>query len=360
MKKRLSIVTALVLVSSMLVACGGMNPDKYVTLGNYEGIDVEVSYVTFTEEEVETSVNAELDAYVEAYDLYDYSVSDETTVSQGSIVNIDYVGTLNGEAFSGGTAEGAHLEIGSGGFIDGFEDGLVGKTVGETVDLNLTFPEEYHSPEMAGKDVVFTVSINSIDLREKPTYDDEFVASLQLDASITSYETMKDYIRDYMQSSCDEQNELALQEAVWTAVYGTCEVSEPPQELVDEKKIAAGEYYEKYAEAYGMDLETFISNMGMDMTTYEEELSTIAVEDAKMELVYMAIAKKEGIKVDDKLVKATAEEEYAMYGYESAEALIEDMGEGEYEAYVLRKEVLEKLSEIVNVVEAEPISLIGE
>ena len=359
MKKKFAIVTALTLIASMLVACGGVNPDKYVTLGAYEGMEVEVSYVTYTEEDVENSVVAELDAYVDAYDMYEYTVTDEDTVSQGSIVNIDYVGTLNGEAFAGGTAEGAHLEIGSGSFIDGFEDGLVGVKVGETVDLNLTFPEDY-TADLAGQDVVFTVTVNSIDLREKPEYNDEFVASLQLDPTITTYEAMKDYIRDYLQSSCDEQNKTTLQLALWNTVYETCEVSEPPQELIDEQKEALSEYYEMYAEMYGMDLETFVTSyMGTDMATYEADMVTAATEEAKIDLVYKAIAKKEGIKVTDEIINESAANEYEMYGYASVEEMLADTGAEDYEAYVLRQEVLERLAEVMVVVETEPTSLMG-
>ena len=132
-----------------------INPDEYVTLGDYKNLEINVDHYEVKDDEVKQYVAKDLDNYVDNYDLYDYTTTDKQTVSTNDIVNIDYEGKKDGVAFSGGTAQGAHLEIGSGRFIDGFEDGLLGANVGDTVELNLTFPEDYGNDELNGQEVVF-------------------------------------------------------------------------------------------------------------------------------------------------------------------------------------------------------------
>ena len=149
-----------------------------------------------------------------------------------------------------------------------------------------------------------------------------------------------------------------LQESIWNAAYGTCEVSDPPQQMVDSFYEDLNEYFETYAQYYSMDLETFISSqMSMDMETYQEKNREAATEEAKKELAYMAIAKAEGIVVDDAMMQEAAEAEYADYGYESADAMIQTMGKADFSSYVMRQKVLKRLEEIVTVKENEPVSI---
>lgn len=377
MKKKIKLIMLFAMMAAMLCACGKkgddslsdnqieVDPDDYVKLGDYSNLSVEVTYYDYSEEDVKSCVDSELEFYVDYYansynlDLYDYQVDlSANTVAQGSIVNMDYTGRIDGVAFEGGSAEGAHLVIGSGKFIPGFEDGLVDKQVGETVDLDLTFPEDYQNADYAGKNAVFTVSINSIDTRSMPEYTDELIQTLNISQDITTYQQYEDYIRQYLQDSCDDANEQMLQESIWNAAYGTCEVSDPPQQMVDSFYEDLNEYFETYAQYYSMDLETFISSqMSMDMETYQEKNREAATEEAKKELAYMAIAKAEGIVVDDAMMQEAAEAEYADYGYESAEAMIQTMGKADFSSYVMRQKVLKRLEEIVTVKENEPISI---
>lgn len=377
MKKKIKLIMLFAMMAAMLCACGKkgddslsdnqieVDPDDYVKLGDYSGLSVEVTYYDYSEEDVKNCVDSELEFYVDYYansynlDLYDYQVDlSANTVAQGSIVNMDYTGRIDGVAFEGGSAEGAHLVIGSGKFIPGFEDGLVDKQVGETVDLDLTFPEDYQNADYAGKNAVFTVSINSIDTRSMPEYTDELIQTLNISQDITTYQQYEDYIRQYLQDSCDDANEQMLQESIWNAAYGTCEVSDPPQQMVDSFYEDLNEYFETYAQYYSMDLETFISSqMSMDMETYQEKNREAATEEAKKELAYMAIAKAEGIVVDDAMMQEAAEAEYADYGYESADAMIQTMGKADFSSYVMRQKVLKRLEEIVTVKENEPVSI---
>lgn len=360
MKKKFLSSVLCILFLGLLCACGSkeedINPDEYVTLGDYQNLSVEIAYYTYTEDDVQMCIDGELGFYVDSYDLYEYETDiSANTVEVGSVVNIDYRGTLDGVAFDGGTAVGDHLLIGSGRFIPGFEDGLIGANVGDTVELNLTFPENY-SEELAGKDAVFTVSVNSIDMQVMPAFTDELIASLNFGEDITTYDAFVQYIREYLENSCNEANQYLLEETLWDAAYSVCEISDPPESLVDFYLNDLEEYFESYASYYGMDLESLVPQMGMTMEEFAERNRESAIDEAKIELAYMAIAKAEGIKVDDKKVQEVAEEEYAMYGYTSADDFISNMGTFNFRSYVRRQLVTERLKEEITVVELEPIS----
>ena len=141
------------------------NVDDYVELGEYKGLEVSLGTYEVKDEDVKSRIESILTSYPVYEDL------DKDTVEDGDFVNIDYEGIKDGEAFNGGTAEGAVLEIGSNSFIDGFEEGLIGKKVGEKTDLNLTFPEDYQNEELAGQEVVFHVTVNKIVSKTDMTYD---------------------------------------------------------------------------------------------------------------------------------------------------------------------------------------------
>lgn len=334
-----------------------LDPDDYVTLGDYDGLPAEIAYYTFSEEDVQMCVENDLGFYVEYFDLYDYEpIVSANTVENGSLVNIDYRGTLDGVAFDGGTAAGAHLLIGSGSFIPGFEDGLIGANVGDVVELNVTFPENY-TEELAGQDAVFTVSVNSIDIQLMPTFTDELIASMNLGEDLTTYDAYVQYVRDYLKENCDEENQYILEDTVWEAAYSVCQVSDPPEFLVNSYVNDLEEYYESYAAYYGMDMETFVtSQMGITMEEYARMKQEYAIDQAKVELAYMAIAKAEGIDVDDAKIQEVAEEEYEMYGYISADEFITSITKFDFRSYVRRKLVTERLKEKIKIIELEPVS----
>ncbi len=341
------------------VSSKDFNPDDYVTVGDFEGIEVTVDVVNFTDADVEAQFDEEVEYYVEYSDLFTYTPSDKTTVEDGDIVNIDYVGKKDGVAFDGGTAQGHNLEIGSGSFIEGFEAGLIGHEVGETTTLNLTFPENYHSEDLAGAAVTFDVTINSINTREMPEVTDALIA--QMDLGFDTIEAYKEDIRLYLQETCDETNETEKDTAVWEAVYAICEVKEPPQKLVDDLVATIKQNAEMYAQYYGATLDEFITTyMGQTMESFEAECQTSAVDNAKQKLAIAAIAKKAGIELSDADVKAAAEAEYEDYGYETADELIASIGEGAYYDYVLGEKVYEYLATCVTIKENEPVSVLAE
>ena len=170
MKKKIMSLAAVVLTAGMLSACGKdaaylseIKASDYVTLGEYKGIEVTQPEPEVTDEYVDSYIE-----YLRSQRAVAVEVTDRTTVQEGDTVNIDYTGYRDGVAFEGGTAQGDSLTIGSGRFIDGFEEGLIGTSVGETVTLELTFPDNYTNAELAGAAVTFDVTVNSISVSETP------------------------------------------------------------------------------------------------------------------------------------------------------------------------------------------------
>lgn len=351
--------TAETATNAGMVSTKDYNPDDYVTIEDYAGTEVTVDVYTYTDADVEKQFQTEVEYYVDYMDVYDYEVTDKTKVEDGDIVNIDYTGKKDDVAFEGGTATGAHLEIGSGSFIDGFESGLVGHEVGETVMLDLTFPADYDVEELAGAAVTFEVKINSIDTKNMPEITDELIAKLEM--GFDTVEAYKEDIRTYLQDSCDESNTTERDNAVWEAVYAKCTVSEPPKELVDDVVATTMENAQMYADYYGMEFSEFVEvYMGMTVEDYQAEAEISGVEAAKEKLAVAALAKQAGIELTEDDINAAAESDSEVYGYESVEQLLEDIGEGAYYDYVLSKRVYEYLAEQVTIKENEPISILAE
>ena len=195
--------------------------EKCVTLGDYKGIALEKSVMQVTNDDVNNLIQEDLAAY--PVDVAGRAAQ------EGDTVDIDYVGKIDGEEFEGGSDQGALLKLGSGQFIDGFESGLVGASIGETRVLNLTFPEQYTTEELAGKAVEFTVTVNGIKTPlEEPT--DEWVA-----ANIEGYYTVREY-KDGLRAKQAETNEATAEEqlryAAWVQVIDGCTVETYPEMLL--------------------------------------------------------------------------------------------------------------------------------
>lgn len=197
---------------------------KCVKLGNYSGMKISLANTyKVTKEQIEDyALNA---AKANAQPVY--KDTKKKKVEKGDTVNIDYEGKKDGAAFVGGSAQGYNLTIGSNSFIDGFEDGLIGAKTGQTLDLNLTFPENYPTTDLAGADVVFTVTVNKI-VVEDP--DAEFELNDEYIQNNTSYKTVKEYkegVKSYLQNQTAEDKERDTRQAVIDKLLKTCEVTVP-------------------------------------------------------------------------------------------------------------------------------------
>ena len=340
MKKRIALFTLLVAAVTTMTACGDeLNPNKYVTLGEYKGIAVSVA----PKDEVSQE---EIDTYIQTAVEGQTTYKDVTgrAIQEGDLVNIDYVGKKDGEAFEGGSsAEGGYdLEIGSGSFIEGFEEGLIGSNVADTLDLNLTFPADYTSEDLAGADVVFTVTVNSIKESVVPELTDELVPTLSPESkTVAEYQQ---YVKELLEEQAQTSFDQAVQTTAFQNAYAAATVSEPTQELIDYYVEQTMVNADTYAGYYGLEREAFVTEqLQMTMEEFEAQAQEMALEASKQELVVRAIAKKEKLTVKSEDITAFAEENMAMYGYESAEAMIEEIGESEIEYYLINTKVLEFL-----------------
>lgn len=318
--------------------------DKYVTLADYKKIKVTAERPKVDEDGIEDYINSRLLV----------GTITNRPVKKGDIADIDYVGKKDGEAFEGGTASGYKLSIGSGGFIPGFEDGLIGVKAGETVDLNLTFPENYRNAEMAGQEVVFTVTVNSIEgSAEYATVTPEEMAEMGLPYK-TKKEVWEAGKRD-METNAEETYIANAKSAVVRKVVEESTVQSIPEYLIEEEAQNYNRYIESLAKSmYNMDLETFVTSAyGVTMEQYNTQMNEMFTDTVKQYLVMEAVARAEKIEITEDMIAKKADEEATEYGYASGEELIEDVGYATYRMSMVQNMVIERLMELVTVEEEE-------
>lgn len=351
MKKKLVILLVAVCAVSMLGGCGtGKKSDKketketeeteenkaakdieynasdYVTLGEYKGMEVKLtSNYEVTDEDVKSKIESLLTSYPA------YEDSDKTTVEDGDFVNIDYEGLQDGVAFEGGTAQGTVLEIGSGSFIEGFESGLIGANVGDTVSLNLTFPENYQNTEMAGQAVVFNVTINKIVNKADMTYDtmtDQYVTDNFSSSGYETVQDLKDGVKEQLTQSNESTKESDTQSAVLEKLKEVCTVNSLPDGVLDQRVKEYKEQMEKVLkEKYDMGMEDYLSSINKTQEDFDTEITDYMQQNLEMEMILTAIADKENIEVDEDGYKEYLANVISGGGYEDEDALMEEYGE---------------------------------
>ena len=310
---------------------------EYVTLGEYKGLTVEVDPVEVTDEQVMDKIASETKQTLT-----------EGTVEDGDTVNIDYVGKLDGEEFDGGSAEGYDLEIGSCTFIDGFEDGIIGMQVGETKDLELTFPEDYHSEDLAGKDVVFTVTVNSIS--RVPELTDEVADSVVEGMTAEAYQ---ESVRQELEDSAKESQKSDAQQKLLQAVYDNATISGYPEENLQYTINRAKNYYEWLASMYGMTLDDYLTNYGMTQDEFMEQIQPVAEEALGEEMTLLAIAEEESIEVSDEEYQDGLARYAEAQGMDDPSKLEEAYGENYIRNSLLQEKVLDFLYENATIEEVK-------
>lgn len=328
MKKKLVMLLAAVCAVSVLGGCGSDKKEasEYVTLGDYLGMEV----VLDSDYEVtEDDVKSKIETLIASYPAYEDT--DKTTVENGDFVNIDYEGLKDDVAFEGGTAQGTVLEIGSNSFIDGFESGLIGAKVGDTVSLDLTFPENYQSTELAGQAVVFHVTVNKIVTKQDINYDtitDQYVLD---NFSAQGYETvqaLKDGIREQLTQSNESTKETDTQSAVLEKLQEVCKVNSLPDGELDERvKDYKDEMEKTLQDSYNMSVEDYLSAINETQEEFDTEINDYMKKNLEVELILTAIADKEGIEVDEEGYKEYINNILSSGNYEDEDALIKEYGE---------------------------------
>lgn len=268
--------------------------NECITLAEYKGIEVDCSV---SDEELQSSI----DEYLQSNPL-EKKVK-KGTCKSGTVVNIDYVGKIDGKEFDGGSQEGSEITIGASGFIDGFDDGLVGMKVGETKDLKLKFPDPYQkNTELSGKDVVFTVKVNYIIELSEAKLTDAYVKS----TSNSEYETVAEFKKakkeDLQKQKEDNYGTTALSKVIENSTVNKMpatlkEAQRQQQDFMNRATIKA-----QYGESVSFDM--VMGQYGMTLDDYNKMLDTNAENSAKVQMIIEMIAAKEGIEATDEAVQA--------------------------------------------------------
>ena len=317
----------------------GIDVEKCVTLGDYKGVTVEKTIQSVTDEDVQNEIDNA---------LANYPVEVDQAAKEGDTVNIDYVGKIDGEEFDGGSDQGAYLKLGSGKFIDGFEDGLIGARKGETRTLNLTFPEDY-TQDLAGKAVEFTVTVNAVkEPLSEPT--DQWVAD-----NIEGYDNIADYkagIRSEQEESNEQTAENQVRYAAWTQVIDNCTINEYPETLVEVGKKLYEQQVETYAKYAGMELDAYIESSGLTQEEYQSNMEEYGKNVAAQALVCQAICDKEGFAIGDDDYQKALQDMLTEYGCTEDE-LIQTYGQDNVEQSIMLNRVSNLIMENANVTEVQ-------
>lgn len=317
----------------------GIDVEKCVTLGDYKGVTVEKTIQSVTDKDVQNEIDNA---------LANYPVEVDQAAKEGDTVNIDYVGKIDGEEFDGGSDQGADLKLGSGKFIDGFEDGLIGARKGETRTLNLTFPEDY-TQDLAGKAVEFTVTVNAVkEPLSEPT--DQWVAD-----NIEGYDNIADYkagIRSEQEESNEQTAENQVRYAAWTQVIDNCTINEYPETLVEVGKKLYEQQVETYAKYAGMELDAYIESSGLTQEEYQSNMEEYGKNVAAQALVCQAICDKEGFAIGDDDYQKALQDMLTEYGCTEDE-LIQTYGQDNVEQSIMLNRVSNLILENANVTEVQ-------
>ena len=295
-----------------------------VELGEYKGIEVEKVTVEVTDEEVA----AELDRVREQNSRM--VTVDDRAVADGDIANIDYEGFCDGVAFAGGKGEGYDLAIGSHSFIDTFEEQLIGKNIGEEVEVNVTFPTEYHAPELAGKPAMFKVKVNSIKVKELPELDDDFAQD------VSEFDTLDEYKADLkatLLSRKEREAKSVKEDAVIAKIVENAKM-DIPEPMIEANVRQMAEEFAQRIQAQGLSLEQYFQFTGMNANSFMENLKPQALKRIQSRLVLEAIVKAENIVATEEDVNKEIETMAQMYQME-ADKLKELIGEEEMKAMSL-------------------------
>ena len=297
-----------------------INLADYVKLGKYKGLTVTLT----TSSEI---TDADVEKYIEDVRTQ-HSRTVEITdrgAKNGDELVIDYKGTLDGVAFEGGTATGTTLTLGAGGWIDGFEDGMVGMKAGETKTIDATFPDPYkNNPDLAGKTVQFEITVHSVSETVIPEYNDAFVRDN------FDFATMAEYEASVRKTLAEErQDEIAAekQSATLAVAVDNAEVLKYPEGVVEDYMAQQIDYVRYYATMYGMSYEDFVSAaLGMDAAAYEAEVRKSAEQSVKEELVIWAIAEAENFTISEERRAEELKSLLAYYDYEDLASMCEAYG----------------------------------
>lgn len=297
-----------------------------VTLGTYKGVEVAKTVVEVSEEEVDKEVDKERENNSRTIDV------DDRAVENGDMIKLDFDGSVDGVPFEGGKAENYQLTVGSGSFIPGFEEQLVGAKIGEEVTVNVIFPEEYHAAELKGKPAVFKCKVNEIKVKELPEADDEFAKD------VSEFDTLAEYKDDIRAKILDRKTAEAKREkqnkAVEQAVANA--QMEIPDAMVAEQVRNMVDDFARRLQSQGLTMDQYMQFTGMTTDKLTEQMRPEALKRIQNSLVLEAVAKAEDIQISDEKVDEEITKMAEAYKMEFAK-LKELMGD--YEINQMKKDL---------------------
>lgn len=331
---------------------------KYVTLTDWKGMSVDCNEADYTvlASDVEDYIQSILQSFATTE-----SVTSGTTKS-GDTIKLDYSGKLDGTAFSGGTATDASYTIGSGKFIEDLDKGLEGLTVGVETDIPCTFPESYSNSDLAGKDVVFTVTVKSIEVSTTPELTDEWVAENASklgvdDVTLTTVDDLRDYVKTYLETQASSSRQSTIFDSAYAAMTDGLDVSDYPSEeledLLNTLNSNVDAEYESYSSSYSSKEEYLKSAYQFDsLDAFNEYAENYAKQYLLQKMIVTIIAADNGIEVAADDITSTGEELASYYGYNDYQDILDTYGEemnSEIGYQVLYQKVVEFVSDNVTV-----------
>ncbi len=291
-----------------------------VTLGDYKGVEVEASVVEVSEEEVDKAIDREREKNAREIDI------DDRAVENGDMIKLDFEGFVDGEAFEGGKGTDYPLTIGSGSFIPGFEEQLVGAKIGDDVEVNVTFPEDYQAENLKGKAAVFKCKVNSIKVKELPAADDEFAQD------VSEFDTLAEYKDDIRAKLLEQKTADAKRTKENNVVAKVVEnaTMEIPEAMINEQVRRMVDDFARRMQSQGISMEQYMQFTGMTADQMLEQMKPEALKRIQNSLVLEAVVKAENIEVGDDAVEAELVKMAEAYKME-LDKIKEIMGDAEKE-----------------------------
>lgn len=325
------------------------NVDDFVTLGQYKNFEIEYEQAgEVTDEDVEMEIASIIDADTK----YD-PITDRDTVQKGDVVEIDFTGNIGGAPFDGSSATGEYLEVGSGTYVTGFEDQLIGKKPATPFDVNVKFPEDYYDQEIAGKDAVFNVTIKSINKKTAPTLDDAYVQTKsETSKTVAEY---KEEIKNKLRKDNEDMAQEYRKQYVEQTVLENAKFNGFPKGMVEKLTADYKEYLAGMAKEEEKPLADYIKeNFEMDEKTFDTELRKDMEETAKITLVLEAIEKKDNLTMTDNERKVEMTKYATEQGFESLEDMVGMYREEDIKRYVQQLKVINYIVDSSKLVEPKP------
>ena len=314
-----------------------------VTLGQYKGLEVEVKAVEVTDEEVDAEIKK-----VQEQNAREITV--DRPAQNGDIVVIDYEGSVDGVPFEGGAAENHPLELGSGSFIPGFEDQLIGAVADSDVDVHVTFPEEYHAADLAGKEALFKVKVHEVKVNELPEIDDDFAQD------VSECDTLEAYKAEIRKGIEDKKAEAVLQAKQQSVVEKIIEGAEMeiPDPMVDTQTRQMVDRFAQQMQMQGIGMDMYFKYTGLDQEKMMASMRPQALKNIQSRLVLEAVAAAENIEATEDEVNAEFEKMAEQYGME-VEKVKEILGDNETEIEMIKSDITSQKA--LDLVTAEAVEI---